>query len=545
MARMGVEGAAREIARRTHAEHREAMSPERGIILEVQARGGVRRPQGMSAEEWRNRLPRALHHRKRIGPGVAVDELAQEFADRYMIADAYGDTLLDFLARTYAAAAARAPVPGAKDLRREARKLVDDRAKRTAAELARTARRQAELSCSSLLPNPGGSMRFKKGSPEARAHMAKLRAMAGRGRSRNAPRTGTIEALRNMAAAKGLSIDTWSPGDGVTRYRFFPFPNGDYYAHSHKAVGTVKGLKAAFKFVERYGPAANPPMLVLGNPASGPADEHAATELDLFISNDADLYRQQYQPIIANLMRKRAAGKYDREKAVKLFMYLMESGAKKYIAEFGSQGDPIDTVFNKNTRELVARWFRDRFEQEAELGNYDQYIPKKYRKNPSRSQRTRLPRRPIRGPLFGGLQVKRANVTLEPRQPNPPRRRDAAFGRKLMRLFPGMPAQMAHDPAFQAEVRAYRRRHGSWPGEVRRVKVPKGYPRYMSAWGESPAALYDAPSHSNKGRRIHHFGEGRRGRGKRPYLVSSAERGPKFLAYVGGNFKAGGNWIRH
>ena len=115
-------------------------------------------------------------------------------------------------------------------------------------------------------------------------------------------------------------------------------------------------------------------VFLFNNPPSGPADEHAARELELYIDNDSQLYHSQFIPIVKNLMLKRRKGVYDREKAVKLFMYLMDSGAKKYVAEFGTRGQKIDTMFNRNTRLQAARVFRDSFETEAELGNYDRLI---------------------------------------------------------------------------------------------------------------------------------------------------------------------------
>lgn len=126
-------------------------------------------------------------------------------------------------------------------------------------------------------------------------------------------------------------------------------------------------------------------IFTFNNPPSGPADPTAARELELYIDNDADLYRQQFIPIVKNLMLKRRRGVYDRELAVKLFMYLMDAGAKKYLKEFGT-GGKIDTVFNRNTRLQAARAFRDSFETEAELGNYDRLIgpvsnPRRIRKN--------------------------------------------------------------------------------------------------------------------------------------------------------------------
>lgn len=115
-------------------------------------------------------------------------------------------------------------------------------------------------------------------------------------------------------------------------------------------------------------------IYAFNNPPSGPADPTAAHELELYIDNDSQLYHSQFIPIVKNLMLKRRRGVYDRELAVKLFMYLMDAGAKKYIAEFGSRGAKIDTVFNRNTRLQAARAFRDSFETEAEYGNYDRLI---------------------------------------------------------------------------------------------------------------------------------------------------------------------------
>ncbi len=105
---------------------------------------------------------------------------------------------------------------------------------------------------------------------------------------------------------------------------------------------------------------------------------------------------------------------------------------------------------------------------------------------------------------------------------------------------PGLPAEIENDPKFQAELKSYRKRHGAGPIEIKKIRVPKGFPRYMSAYGNSPDVKYDAPKTSNKGKRIHRFGK--KGKGK-PFLVSSVEKGPKFLAYAGGEFRAETQWI--
>lgn len=104
-------------------------------------------------------------------------------------------------------------------------------------------------------------------------------------------------------------------------------------------------------------------------------DEHAATELKLFIENDSDLYRQQYTPILKNLATKKVRSLYKHDLAVKMFGYLVEAGAKKYAKEFGGTWHQL---FGVPTRKAVAEEFTKDFEGEFELGNYDQLLPKKY-----------------------------------------------------------------------------------------------------------------------------------------------------------------------
>jgi len=127
-------------------------------------------------------------------------------------------------------------------------------------------------------------------------------------------------------------------------------------------------------------------------------DEVAARELEIYIENDADLYHRRYIPIVKNLMGKIARGIFDPERAVDLFMYLVDDGARRYIDRFGVPGQRIDEVFNRTTRRAVAMLLRDHFVAEAELGNYDQYLPKYARERggeigPVAVRRPRAPRR--------------------------------------------------------------------------------------------------------------------------------------------------------
>jgi predicted transcriptional regulator len=79
------------------------------------------------------------------------------------------------------------------------------------------------------------------------------------------------------------------------------------------------------------------------------ADEYLAGELAVYTENDGDLYRQQYQPQVLNLARKRYKGIYDEKLAIKLVVYLIESGLKKYRKEFG-----FTSPVNRATKELAA-----------------------------------------------------------------------------------------------------------------------------------------------------------------------------------------------
>lgn len=141
------EGAAAELVRQIRAEHRAMTQPDRGVVRDVRDRGGVCFPGGMTAEEWRNRLPRALHGKR--ARCVPADELAQELADRGTIREPTSDAALDHLNAAYARARSSPPVPDPADLRRDARRVVTERVKRAVKELVQTAQREAQAACPS------------------------------------------------------------------------------------------------------------------------------------------------------------------------------------------------------------------------------------------------------------------------------------------------------------------------------------------------------------------------------------------------------------
>lgn len=109
-------------------------------------------------------------------------------------------------------------------------------------------------------------------------------------------------------------------------------------------------------------------------------DTHAATELKLYIDNDADLYRRQTTSILKNLATKKARGVYKHDLAVKLFGYLVQAGAKKYADEFEPTLRVWHQIFDAPTRRAVAEALTKDFEAEYRHGNYDNLLPKKYQK---------------------------------------------------------------------------------------------------------------------------------------------------------------------
>ena len=82
------------------------------------------------------------------------------------------------------------------------------------------------------------------------------------------------------------------------------------------------------------------------------ADKEVARELELFIMNDSTLYYNKRKPIELNYARKKVSGTYDREKATKGLIPLVEAGIRRYNIEYGGIGGPV----NRATKELAAKY---------------------------------------------------------------------------------------------------------------------------------------------------------------------------------------------
>ena len=100
-------------------------------------------------------------------------------------------------------------------------------------------------------------------------------------------------------------------------------------------------------------------------------------ELELFIMNDQDLYRQMFLPILMNLARKMKRGVYNHQMAPKLWQYLVDQGARKYVMQ---NGGTVRNTFPKQARIELAKDMADEQMEMLKAGEYSiatGYDPKK------------------------------------------------------------------------------------------------------------------------------------------------------------------------
>ena len=90
-------------------------------------------------------------------------------------------------------------------------------------------------------------------------------------------------------------------------------------------------------------------------------DKDMVIELKLYIENDGDLYKQKIIPIVKNIQKKMKSGKYDHKQAPKLWLSLVDEGAKKYAKEFPG------IKFSKQEKEEAAQDFADEYRDEGEM----------------------------------------------------------------------------------------------------------------------------------------------------------------------------------
>lgn len=96
----------------------------------------------------------------------------------------------------------------------------------------------------------------------------------------------------------------------------------------------------------------------------------AAHELVLHADNSSGLYHSSHLPIVKNLEKKFKAGKYDHEKAVKLWKYHADRAGQDYHKQHGNAYTPWHKMFSPKDREQAARHFAGEHKVEMEAGNF-------------------------------------------------------------------------------------------------------------------------------------------------------------------------------
>ena len=87
----------------------------------------------------------------------------------------------------------------------------------------------------------------------------------------------------------------------------------------------------------------------------------------MYIGNYQDLYRKMFMPIIMNIVRKMKRGGYDHKRAPRLWQYLVDQGAKKYVQECGGT---VRSTFPKRARQELAS---DRADEQMEMSKAGEY----------------------------------------------------------------------------------------------------------------------------------------------------------------------------
>ena len=108
-------------------------------------------------------------------------------------------------------------------------------------------------------------------------------------------------------------------------------------------------------------------------------DRGSDDALDLFITNDGELYEKYRKPISKKLAEAKALGDSSRTRAVREFLKLADVGAKKYQREVEAR------YFTSDEKRAYAESAVEYFETEWSLGNFRDYAAGAQQWNPSTS----------------------------------------------------------------------------------------------------------------------------------------------------------------
>lgn len=112
-------------------------------------------------------------------------------------------------------------------------------------------------------------------------------------------------------------------------------------------------------------------------------DYAKANDLELYIKNTGGELQDRIRALRTMLVRKYKRGTYDRDHAVRAWMYIADDGARMYTREFRTGGRTSFGPFDAPTRRIVARALASDFNVGLELGEWD-YL---YQGNPRRRRR--------------------------------------------------------------------------------------------------------------------------------------------------------------
>ena len=107
---------------------------------------------------------------------------------------------------------------------------------------------------------------------------------------------------------------------------------------------------------------------------------HNIEELYLYTVNDGDLYRSKALPIMSNLAKKMFAERYDKNLAVKAWMYMVEDALRKYNKEFPEE--PLKLT--RDEKNQVALEVQDHYEEQLQ-DTYEKLKAEREKKAPKKS----------------------------------------------------------------------------------------------------------------------------------------------------------------
>jgi len=207
-----------------------------------------------------------------------------------------------------------------------------------------------------LNPNFAGGMKAAQNTPSYRKYLAKVKFdKEQRDKKLEADRAakkGKNEEVKEVDELKKSTIMNYKDKAKaqITRDKY-----GDFGKVTNKTNKRAKGVdKATKKLVARQ----------YESVELSEADKVMINELFLFITNDAQLYKQRITPLIKNYQKKMKKGIFDQDMAVKGFLYAVNDGIKKYNKEFGAGSMKL----SKQEKEAVATKLLDYYQEELAGG---------------------------------------------------------------------------------------------------------------------------------------------------------------------------------